>query len=385
MRARERGLPDGAYPRGKRIDVGKGAVQGEAMDIEPLGGAEFAPKTAYLNTSACGLLPRRAVEAVKQLAEDNATGRGGRGSGDWGAVEAARASFARVVGVSAERVAVGSSVSEHAALVAASLPPGAEVVVPEAEFSSVVSPFAARGDLVLREVPLAGLAEAVRPGTALVAFSAVQSADGRIADLGAVRDAAAAHGARTLMDASQAAGWLLLRAGAYDYTVTGGFKYLMGPRGTSFLTVTQEAQESLTPRAANLLSAEDTENSIYGSVPEFARAARRFDTAVSFLSYHGAEQSLAVLLEVGVEAAHTHAVGLADRFRKGLLSLGHAPLTGPASDGSAIVAAPGLGARRPALTAAGVDTTARGGILRASFHLYNATADVDRALDVLAG
>jgi len=44
------------------------------------------------------------------------------------------------------------------------------------------------------------------PETALVALSAVQSADGRTGDLAAVRAAAAAHGARTLVDATHAAG-----------------------------------------------------------------------------------------------------------------------------------------------------------------------------------
>lgn len=114
-------------------------------------------------------------------------------------------------------------------LVAASLEPGAEVLAPEGEFSSVVSPFAVRGDLKTRYVPLEELAASVRPETALVAFSAVQSADGRIADLDAIRAAAGAHGARTLLDASQSAGWLPLDAGAYDYTVTGGFKFLLCP------------------------------------------------------------------------------------------------------------------------------------------------------------
>lgn len=51
---------------------------------------EFAPETTYLNTSTCGLLPRRTVAAVQALAEAIATGRSA-GSGDFEAVEAARA------------------------------------------------------------------------------------------------------------------------------------------------------------------------------------------------------------------------------------------------------------------------------------------------------
>ncbi|MEU5718191.1 aminotransferase class V-fold PLP-dependent enzyme [Streptomyces sp. NPDC020403] len=348
--------------------------------IDQVRATEFAPEITYLNTSTCGLLPRRAVEAVKTLAEENATGRRA-GSGSAEAVDAARAGFARLAGVTPDRVATGGSVAAHVGLVAASLPSGSEVLAPEGEFSSVVSPFAVRGDLKMRYVPLAGLAEAVRPGTSLVAFSAVQSSDGRVADLDAVRTAAAAHGARTLLDASQSAGWLPLDAGAYDYTVTGGFKFLLCPRGTSFLTVTEEAQESVPVLYAGWFSAEEPWKSTYGPVGRLAAAARRFDEPAAFLAYHGAEQSLAVLAEVGADALYAHATGLAARFREGLAGLGHEAVPGE----SAVVAVPGLGSREADLARAGVMVSDRAGNLRAAFHLYNTAADVDHALEALSG
>ncbi|MFI6859083.1 aminotransferase class V-fold PLP-dependent enzyme [Streptomyces sp. NPDC050421] len=342
--------------------------------------AEFAPETAYLNTSSCGLPPRRTVDAVKALAEENATGRRA-GAGDFEAVDRARDGFARIAGVGAGRVAVGSSVAVHVGLIATSLPAGAEVLAPEGEFSSVTSPFAVRGDLRMRYVPLPELADAVREGTALVAFSSVQSADGRLADLDAVRAAAAAHGARTLLDATQSAGWLPLDAGAYDYTVTAGFKFLLCPRGTSFLTVTEEAQGSLPPVFAGWVAAADSWNSLYEPVRELAPDARRYDEPPAFLPYHGAEHSLALLNEIGVDALHDHATGLAARFREGLEALGHKPVPGT----TAVVGAPGLGDRAPELERAGVMVSDRAGNLRAAFHLYNTESDVDRALDVLGG
>ncbi|MEE4491804.1 aminotransferase class V-fold PLP-dependent enzyme [Streptomyces sp. BE230] len=342
--------------------------------------AEFAPETAYLNTSSCGLLPRRTVDAVRALADENTTGRRA-GAGDFEAVDRARDGFARLAGVDAGRVAVGSSVTVHVGLIACSLPAGAEVLAPEGEFSSVVTPFAVRGDLRMRYVPLAELAGAVGPETALVAFSSVQSADGRLADLDAVRAAAAAHGARTLLDATQSAGWLPLDAGAYDYTVAGGYKFLLCPRGASFLTVTEEAQESLPPVFAGWVAAEDPWGSTYGPVAKLAPDARRYDEPPAFLSYHGAEHSLALLNEIGIDALHDHATGLAARFRAGLAGLGHEAVPAP----TAVVGVPGLGDRAPALERAGVMVSNRAGNLRAAFHLYNTEADVDRALDVLGG
>ncbi|MEV7655526.1 aminotransferase class V-fold PLP-dependent enzyme [Streptomyces anulatus] len=340
---------------------------------------EFAPEVTYLNTSSWGLLPRRTIAAVKALADENAAGRR-VGAGSFDAVEAARVGFARLAGVHPDRVATGSSVTVHVGLIAASLPPGAEVLCPEGEFSSVVSPFALRGDLRMRYAPLDGLAAAVRPSTSLVAFSAVQSADGRVADLAAVRAAAAAHGARTLLDGTQAAGWFPLEAGAYDYTVTGGFKFLLCPRGTSFLTVTEEAQDTLPPLFAGWVSAGAPWTGNYGPLERLAPTARGFDEPPAFLSYHGAEHSLDLLAEVGADALYAHATGLAARLRAGLAKLGHATVPGE----SAIVSVPGLEGRQPDLVKAGVAVSAPAGNLRISCHLYNTEADVDRVLEVLA-
>ncbi|GAA4924847.1 aminotransferase class V-fold PLP-dependent enzyme [Streptomyces coeruleoprunus] len=346
---------------------------------EALGGAEFAPAQTYLNTSTCGLLPRRTIEAVKALAEENAAGRPD-GAGSLEVVAAVRASFARLAGVDAGRVALGASVSAHVGLIAGSLPPGTEVLYAEGDFSSLMTPFVMRGDLKTRSAPLEELADAVRPGTGLVAVSAVQSADGRMADLPAIREAAAAHGARVLLDATQAAGWLPLDAGAYDYTVAGGYKFLVSPRGTSFLTVSEEAQESLVPLNAGWFAGEDRYGSCYGPVERLAPDARRYDDPPSFLAYHGAEESLRLLHEVGVDTVHGHATALAARFRQGLRELGYEPVP----TDSVVVAVPGLGHRQPDLTRAGVVTSARAGNLRASFHLYNSAADVDRALNALS-
>ncbi|MBW3708136.1 aminotransferase, partial [Streptomyces griseus] len=301
-------------------------------------------------------------------------------AGSFDTVEAARRGFARIAGVRPDRVATGSSVTVHVGLIAASLPPGAEVLCPEGEFSSVVSPFALRGDLRVRYAPLDGLAGAVRPSTDLVAFSAVQSADGRVADLAAVRAAAAAHGARTLLDGTQAAGWFPLEAGAYDYTVTGGFKFLLCPRGTSFLTVTEEAQDTLPPLFAGWVSAGAPWASNYGPLERLAPTARGFDEPPAFLSYHGAEHSLELLGDVGADALYAHATGLAARLRAGLAGLGHRSVPGE----SAIVSVPGLQGRHGELVDAGVAVSAPAGNLRISCHLYNTEADVDRVLDVLA-
>ncbi|MEV7075543.1 aminotransferase class V-fold PLP-dependent enzyme [Streptomyces sp. NPDC093990] len=347
--------------------------------FESLVRAEFAPKNTFLNTASSGLLPARTVSALQEAALIRAEGR--PLDPLFEDVEAARAAFAALAGVPVARVAAGASVSTHSGLVAASLPPGAEVLTAEDDFTSVVNPFHTRGDLKVRAVPLERLAGSVRPGTALVAVSAAQSADGRIADLPALREAAKTHGARTYVDFSQAAGWLPVDAESYDYTVSTTFKWLLGPHGAAFLVVPEDFGD-LRPVLAGWVTGENPWDSCYGPVAELAHSARRFDVSPALFTYAGTRRSLELLAELGVDAVRAHDLALADRFRAGLAALGHEPLPAP---GSPIVSVPRLGGRQPELSAAGIEVSNRAGNLRASFHLYNTAADVDRLLDALSG
>ncbi|MGC9538729.1 aminotransferase class V-fold PLP-dependent enzyme [Streptomyces sp. UG1] len=346
--------------------------------FESLVRTEFAPKNVYLNTASNGLLPARTVTALDRAVRMRAEGVPlGPLYED---VEAVRAAFARLAGVPVERVATGASVAEYSGLIAASLPAGAEVLTAEADFSSLVNPFHMRGDLKVRAVPLDRLAESVRPDTALVAVSAAQSADGRIADLPAVRAAALEHGARTYVDASQSAGWLPLEADAYDFVATVGFKWLLGPHGAAFCVVPQDFG-GLTPLLAGWVSGEIPWDSCYGPVEQLADSARRFDISPALFTFAGLRASLELIEELGISAIQAHDLALADRFRAGLATLGHEPVPSP---GSAIVSVPGLGERQPELSAAGIEVSNRAGNLRAAFHLYNTPEDVDRLLNALS-
>jgi selenocysteine lyase/cysteine desulfurase len=133
---------------------------------------------------------------------------------------------------------------------------------------------------------------------------------------------------------------------------------------------------------AGWVAGEEPWDSSYGPVGELARSAGRFDLAPALFTYAGLRHSLDLIEEIGVAAVHAHDLALADRFRDGLAGLGREAL--PAS-GAAIVSAPGLGHRGPELARAGIQVSDRAGNLRASFHLYDTPADVDRLPDVLSG
>jgi selenocysteine lyase/cysteine desulfurase len=287
----------------------------------------------------------------------------------------ARERWARLHGVPASCVAVGNQVSSFAGVVALSLPRGARVVCVHGDFTSVLWPFQVADGVEVDVVELEDVPSAIGPDTALVAVSAVQSLDGRVADLEAIEAAAAEHGARTFVDGTQASGWLPLDAGRFDYVASSGYKWLLCPRGVSFMAIRPAAAEPLRPHLAGWYAGDEPFETNYGAPLRLADDARRFDLSPAWLSWVGAAPALAVLEEVGLEAIRSHDVGLANRFRAGL---------GMPPGDSAIVSLP-AGSLGEALRDAGVMATEREGMMRFSFHLYNSEADVDRALEVVAG
>ena len=239
----------------------------------------FSPENAYLNTASYGLPPRTAFDALAAAADEWRHGRTGFDGWDR-SVGAARASFARLAGVHVDDVAVGSAVSAFAGLVAATLPAGARVLCAEGDFTSVLFPFLAqeaRG-VAVELVTLDRLPEAIGAGHDLVAVSAVQSVDGKLADLDAIAAAAAHHDVRTFIDTTQAMGWLPLDCSRFDYTACAGYKWLLGPRGTAFFTIRPARRDELVPHAAGWYAGEDVPGSYYGAPLRLA-AARAASTS----------------------------------------------------------------------------------------------------------
>jgi selenocysteine lyase/cysteine desulfurase len=327
----------------------------------------------YLNTASYGLPPAPAFAALQEaLAE----WRDGRTSWEgWTkSVARARESFARIIGGRPEDVAAAATVSELVGLVAASLPVGAQVLVPELEFTSNLFPWLAqepRGVRV-RTAPLAGLPDAVDASTSLVAVSAVQSSNGEVADLASIRQAADAHDARVLVDATQACGWLPLRATDFDFVVVHTYKWLMSPRGAALMAVRPGRLDALVPVHAGWWSAENPLGDYYGPPLRLAESARRLDSSPAWFSWVGTAPALELVERIGVDRIHEHDVGLANRFRAGM---------GLEPGDSAIVSVNVDGAER--LEQAGIRAAVRAGGLRVSFHLYNTRDHVDAALDAL--
>jgi selenocysteine lyase/cysteine desulfurase len=347
----------------------KGNVLVDLVEAQAL----WDPEPGWLNTASYGLPPRPAWEELQAALHDWRTGRTGWEGWDL-STQRSRAAFAALVAVAAQDVAVGSTVSGLMSIVAAALPDGAKVVVPDIEFTSNLFPWMVHADrgVAVETVPLGGLADAVDTRTTVVAFSLVQSATGEIAAVDEVVAAARAHGALVCVDATQACGWLPVDASRFDVLACAAYKWLMAPRGVAFCYLGPAMRDRFRPLQAGWYAGEDVHTSYYGPPLRIASSARRFDVSPAWFSFVGAAPALELLNDIAVEQVYAHDLGLANRFRDGLGM--------PAGD-SAIVSVDVPGAEEK--LAAGVRAAVRAGRMRASFHLYTTEKDVDLALDAL--
>ncbi|MEY2849432.1 MAG: hypothetical protein RI885_2099 [Actinomycetota bacterium] len=330
--------------------------------------AQFSAGAGYLAAASMGLPPRVTVAALRSELE--AWARAQRSPADYDAVvERTRASFAALTGVDVGRVALGSQTSVLASVIAAAVPTGGTVLCVDGDFSSIVFPFLQRHDVVVRHVSLTTLADAIDDDTWLVAFSHIQSSSGEVADVAAVVAAAARHGARTLCDLTQSAGVHPVDASLFDATVCHAYKWLCAPRGAAFLTLSEEFQAALAPVHAGWFAGRDPWQSCYGPTMDLAPDARRFDVSPAWAAWVGAETSVALFAGLDLEEVWAWGSGLGDELCEALgIPLQH----------QAIVTWPDpAGHDLRTLTAAGIRAAGRAGRLRASFHLWNDSADVD--------
>lgn len=330
----------------------------------------------WLNTASYGLPPQPAWEAMQAAQDDWRIGRTSWEGWDE-STQRARRTFARLVGVDDADVAVGAQVSQLLAPVAAAVPDGATVLVPDIEFTSNVFPWAVHADrgVTVRTAPVDGYLDAIRPGVDVVAFALVQSANGAVADLPAIAAAAREIGALVVVDATQGCGWLPFDAGLADVVAVGAYKWLMSPRGTGFAYLAPHARERMRPLAAGWYAGEDPHDSYYGLPLRLAKDARAYDLSPAWFPWVGTAPALDVIEEIGVDRIHAHNLRLANRF---LAELGQEP-------GDSAIVTVDVPDAETRLARAGIRAAVRAGRVRASFHVYSTDADVDAAVAALTG
>lgn len=342
---------------------------------------EPAEGSTYLDTATYGLPPRATVDVLA-----DALRAWQAGTADWISdwdqpSDAAPRHFTRLIGAAPGTIATLPAASVGSGLVAGTLGPGDEVVVPADEFTSTMFPLlvAKKRGAIVREVPFDELAEAVGPQTRLVATSVVQMQTGRVADLAAIVEAAERHDARILLDATQGIPFVPIAPWIerIDYLVCAGYKHLLSPRGTAYLYVREARWDELEPRNANWRAADLPFGRYFGGPLTLASDARRFDVSRAWFPWLGAATSLGLLVEWQAAGSFDAVRGLAEALagRLGVPWYGGSLVCAPLADGEAA---------RSALQAAGVKASVRGTAIRFAVHVYNTEDDLDRAARAIA-
>ena len=325
-----------------------------------------------------------------------------------------RARLARFIGATAGEVAFTPSTSFGFHVIAQMLKARGvtEVLTLETEFPSTTLPMLYDG-LSLRAVRMRGdgtyslseLEAALTARTGAIAVSAVQYASGFRIDLQAVSALCKSRGLTFIINAAQGLGHVPLdvkRLGAHFLAAT-SHKWFMAGYGTGMLFIDRSWLDEVALPFGGWLSVAPQEQfrpwsnaQIVEDAAGFTATGTKFRREASALEagggawvgLHGVDAALALHEAVGPELSLAHVVRLGLALRQRLRSAGFVPSTpdDPATlSGICVIPVEGapLEVVRALLREAQVATTARGGGLRLSTHVYNDETDLDQLMSAL--
>lgn len=338
------------------------------------------PGLTYLDTATYGLPPEPTTRALQEALD---TWRAGTASWvEWDRQsERARVAFARIMGVAPARVALQTSVAVGVGMVASALQPGDRVVVPAAEFRSVLYPLLVakeRGVEIVEVEELDRLQEAITPGTKLVALSLVQMQTGRVLPVRDIVERAEAVGAQVLLDATHGVPFVPLDdvIDRLDYILVHAYKHLLCPRAVAFMVLREDHIGPLPATSSSWRSSDAPYTNFFGGPLQLADGAAQYDASLPWHAWIGAAESLELLADWQASGALQEPVRLARELAARL---------GLAWGGSTLVCPPVADPEpaRAALTEHRIKAAFRGTAIRFSTHVYNDDSDIERAVSAI--
>jgi len=342
-------------------------------------------RIAYLNSGSNGPAPAAGIAAA--LGELEAQAQQGRGFAHFKRRAALAAelrdTYARLLGAPASEVALTTATSDGLARVLSGLELGRgdEVVTSDEEHPGLLGPLAvlrARGVRV-RAVPLAEVANAAGPATALVACSHVSWVSG-----GTAPAELAELEVPVLLDGAQGAGAVPVDVAALgcDAYAGPGQKWLCGPDGTGMLHVSPALRERLAVPGPGYVNLADPGSGLDARPHADARALDAHALPAEGLAF--ALAAAEVLAAPGWDRLHERAARAAETLAGRLRERGHEVLP---RGRTTLVAWRDERAGETVARLAQRDVVVRElpgrGLVRASVGAFNDERDLERLLDGL--
>jgi selenocysteine lyase/cysteine desulfurase len=310
--------------------------------------------------------------------------------------EAARASFADLIGAEPDEVAVTTSESPGVSALASAIDwrERPKVVISDFEFPTIGQIWHAqepRGAQVVHvpaqgpEIPLEAFDAAIDERTALVSVTAVCYRNGARLDVEEITRLAHQRGARVLLDAYQAIGTypIDVKELDVDFLGAGVLKYLLGSAGLGFFYCRRELVESIWPTQTGWFADEDIfRMDIHDYSP--SKTARRFESGTPPIpSIYAGIAGMELMKEIGIEETRLHVLGLHERLFDGVDELGGTVVTprDPDRHGALVcVRSTDVHELVGRLAADRIVVSSRDDNLRISPHCYNTVQDIDAVL-----
>ena len=273
------------------------------------------PGLIYLNHAAVAPWPKRTAEAVRRFATENQH-YGAQYYLEWMKVESnLRDQFSRLINASsADDIALLKNTSEALSFVAHGLKwsSGDNVVISDQEFPSNAIVWHSLKDkgVEVREVSLSGdtspekaLISAMDNKTRLLSISSVQYASGLRMNLSQLGVACKQKNILFCVDAIQSIGAIPFDVEAVnaDFVMADTHKWMLGPEGVALFYTRPEVREQLNLHEFGWRMLEETGN-FAPSDWTITKTARRFECgSPNMLGIHGANASLSLILEIGLD------------------------------------------------------------------------------------
>lgn len=353
----------------------------------------------YLDSSFVGLIPNQVKEGYDTFVDlwlyFNASGEKTILTEWLEKVSSVRGRVAELIGVKRGEIAFTTCTGSGLNIVVNGMDweDGDNVVFPEWEHNPLDTYTLRKSRVKPRAVPIQNgevkiedLEVAIDDRTRLVQVSQVSYINGFRFDLGEVAKLAHDHGARLLVDATQAVGALKVdyRKDNVDYVSFAPYKYLMGPAGLAMLYVKEELIPDLTPDRVGwknqIWEGEHAEEPL-----DLSTAEKYEYGTINFQGVYALERSLDYLNRVGLENVEERVLMLSKYLWTRLNEIGKELYT-PQGMKSPIISffqenavdlAKKLMREKVKVTGRG----AHGSHIRASVHFYNTKEDIDQLID----